>query len=79
VDFHARLPEGQSLLVQVCADALVPEVLEREVRALNAAARRYPRAQRVLIVLTREQAAAVSEAGVRVCPAYEWFLEELEP
>jgi predicted AAA+ superfamily ATPase len=79
VDFHARLPEGQSFLVQVCADVLAPEVLEREVRALKAAAARYPRAERVLIVLTREQAAAVSEPGIRVCPAYEWFLEELEP
>jgi predicted AAA+ superfamily ATPase len=78
VDFHARLPEGPSLLVQVCADASAPQPLERELRALNSAARRYPRAQRVLIVLTREQAAAVSEPGIRVYPAHEWFLEKPE-
>jgi predicted AAA+ superfamily ATPase len=76
VDFHARLPDRRSLLVQACADASAPDVLNRELRALSSAARKYPRAERVLIVLTREQAAAVSEAGVNVYPAHEWFLEE---
>jgi len=76
VDFHARLPDRRSLLVQACADASAPDVLNRELRALSSAARKYPRAERVLIVLTREQAAAVSEAGFNVYPAHEWFLEE---
>jgi hypothetical protein len=57
---------------------LAPEVLERELRALNSGARKYPRADRLLIVLTREQAAAVSEPGIRLYPAHEWFLEEPE-
>jgi predicted AAA+ superfamily ATPase len=78
VDFLARFSDRPSLLVQVCAGASAPEVLERELRALNSASRKYPRAERVLIVLRREQASAVSGVGVRVCPAYEWFLEEPE-
>lgn len=76
VDFHARIPGQQDLLIQVCADPMPPEVLERELRALKSAARRYPRAERMLIVSTHEQAATLSDSGVRVRPAHEWFLEE---
>ena len=77
VDFHARIPGQQDILIQVCADPTAPKVLEREIRALQSAARMHPHAERLLIVLTREQAAAVADAGFRVCPVYEWFLGEL--
>lgn len=76
VDFLARVPSKRELLIQVCADPTRPEVLERELRALDAAARTHPRAERILIVLTRDQAIQVSPGTIRVCAAYEWFLEE---
>lgn len=76
VDFHARIPGQQDLLIQVCADPTPPEVVAREVRALKSAARKYPRAEQILIVLTREQAVDLSGAGVWVRPAYEWLLED---
>ncbi|MGC8915768.1 MAG: ATP-binding protein [Thermoanaerobaculum sp.] len=76
VDFFARVPGKPERLIQVCADPTVPEVFERELRALDTAARAHPRAERVLIVLTRDQATQVSADNVRVCAAYEWFLEE---
>ncbi|WP_447973887.1 ATP-binding protein [Nitrospira sp. Kam-Ns4a] len=76
VDFLARIPGKRERLIQVCADPTAPEVLERELRALDAAARVHPRAERVLIVSTRDQATQVSADNIRVCAAYEWFLEE---
>lgn len=76
VDFLARIPGEPERLIQVCADPTSPEVIERELRALASAARTHPRAERVLIVLTREQATRLWGEGVRVYTAYEWFLEE---
>ncbi|GAB4118348.1 MAG: ATP-binding protein [Acidobacteriota bacterium] len=76
VDFLARMPGEPERLIQVCADPTPSEVLGRELRALASAARKHPRAEQFLIVLTGEQAAHVSARRVRVCPAYKWFLEE---
>jgi predicted AAA+ superfamily ATPase len=78
VDFFARIPGEPERLIQVCADPTPPETLERELRALAAAARTYPRAERILIVLTRDQAARLSAEDIRVCTAWEWFLEEAQ-
>jgi hypothetical protein len=60
----------------VCADPTPEEVLARELRALDSAARAYPRAERILIVLTQDQAAHVGVRGVRVCTASKWLLGE---
>jgi predicted AAA+ superfamily ATPase len=76
VDFRARIPGQRDLLIQVCADTSAPEVRQRELRALHAAATIYPRALPILLVLTREEAQPTSENGVRMLPAYRWFLEE---
>ncbi len=76
VDFLARIPGEPERLIQVCADPTLPEILERELRALASAARVHPRAERILIVSTRDQAARVDAAGVRVCAAHEWLLGE---
>jgi hypothetical protein len=75
VDFLARIPGERERLIQVCADPTPPEVIVRELRALDSAARAQPRAERVLIGLTRDQAARLSVEGVRLCPAHEWFIE----
>ncbi|RMH07785.1 MAG: ATP-binding protein [Nitrospirae bacterium] len=79
VDFHARVPGEKDLLIQVCADISAPEVREREFRALHAAASTYRRAERMLLVLTHEEAQQVWQEGIRVVPAYQWFLEETCP
>ncbi len=78
VDFLARIPGEPDRLLQVCADPTPPAVLEREVRALAAAARTYPQAERVLLVLTHDQAARLALEGVRVWPAHAWLLGETE-
>ncbi|MBT9554545.1 MAG: ATP-binding protein [Myxococcales bacterium] len=73
VDFIARYPSGDVELVQVCADVTDAASRTREIRALVAAADRYPGAQRRLLTLYREVVPDVP-AGIEVMPAYEWLL-----
>ena len=51
VDFLARSPEGNWLLLQVCTDISDPATRDREVRALVAGAAEYPEATPLLITL----------------------------
>lgn len=51
VDFLARFPEGDWLLVQVCSDLSDAVTREREVRALRAAAIEHPDATPLLLTL----------------------------
>ena len=51
VDFHAALPDGSTLLIQVCADLTAPTTLEREVRALQEAYLEHPHATPLLLSL----------------------------
>jgi hypothetical protein len=73
VDFHAVLPDGRELLVQVCADLTAKETLEREVRSLQVAAETWPNAERVLIALELPPGVAVPE-GITVYSAVDWLL-----
>ncbi|GIU99624.1 MAG: hypothetical protein KatS3mg014_1240 [Actinomycetota bacterium] len=75
VDFHARIPGERALLIQVCAELTSQDVLARELRALESARRLHPRAERLLIVPTHEEARRAPTDGIRVVPAYAWFLE----
>lgn len=75
VDFHARFPAAGEALIQVCAEPGGGKTLERELRALEAARRDHSRAERLLLVLNRNQVLAVSGKNVRVQPAYEWLLD----
>jgi len=74
VDFLARYLSGAQELIQVCADVSDPKTLARELRALDAAALRHPRATRRLLLLDRDAMARVgnSVAGAQI--AYEWML-----
>lgn len=75
VDFHVRSLAGGEELVQVCADPTAAETLERELRALEAAATEYPRAKRRLLVMNRDQVRSVTTADeVTIQPVYEWLL-----
>jgi len=75
VDFLARQPGAGHELIQVCSDPSAPESLARELRALSAAAREYPRATPRLLVLDRDALARVEAPSVEVQPAYEWLVE----
>ena len=77
VDFLARHLAAGEELIQVCADLSAPETLSRELRALMAAEKEYPRAVRRLLVLDRDALARVSAPGVEAQPAYEWLLAPL--
>lgn len=73
VDFLARRPGERPALIQVCADLDDPQTLERELRALQAAALEHPGASLHLITLTPEFAARVPQE-VQVHPAAVWLL-----
>ncbi len=73
VDFLARDHEGNGQLIQVCAEAEEPATLEREVRALKAAAAEHPGASLHLVTLRPETVREVP-AGVRVHSAATWLL-----
>ena len=74
VDFLARRPGEAPELIQVCADLATPEVADRELRALEDAAKVYPKATRRLLTLTRDAIPANVPERVVVQPAYEWLL-----
>ena len=76
VDFLVRHRNGDQELIQVCASLKSPETVARELRALDAAAKEHPRAQRRLLVLDRDTAGEIEAPGVEVLPAYEWKLTE---
>ena len=76
VDFLARHVDAGEELIQVCADPSARETLARELGGLAAAAKHHRRAVKRLLVLDRDALVRVSEASVRVQPAYEWLLSQ---
>lgn len=75
VDFHARLPEGRVLVVQVCAQIESEATWTREVRALQEAAAEHPGAEAVLITLDPLPAGKNLPPPLRHVLAADWFLE----
>ena len=76
VDFLARRPGGETVLIQVCAEATGDGVHERELRALDEAGRLYPDATKRLLTATRDGLPATVPVGITAQPAYEWLLTE---
>ncbi len=74
VDFLARHADGRHELIQVCADASNAATWQRETRALDAARREHPRAERTVVVLNAVAARALSHPKTRVLPAHQWLL-----
>ena len=74
VDFLARSPGGETELIQVCADASDSQTARRELRALNAAAKRYAGARKRLLTLTRAGMPGELPGGIEVQPAHDWLL-----
>jgi hypothetical protein len=76
VDFLARAPDGAEHLIQVCADASDPDTAGRELRALEQAGRRWPRARRWLLALTHDRTPLDPPRHVTCWPAYQWMLAQ---
>jgi len=76
VDFLARYPSGDSELIQVCADAGVPQTAERELRSLAAAEQSFPQARKRLLTLTADGLPRRVPDDVEATPAYLWLLGE---
>ncbi len=75
VDFLAHGPEGEELLIQVCAATDNAATLEREVRALEGAVELHPRATPLLITLTPSVGAVPLQKGIQLHEAAAWLLE----
>jgi predicted AAA+ superfamily ATPase len=75
VDFHVRSRAGDRALLQVCADPASGQTRTRELRALASAVKENPKLPAAFLVLTQEQAVALSAEPFRILPAYEWMLE----
>ena len=73
VDFLARYPSGQQELIQVCASLDDPETHTRELRALEDAARQYPRATRCVISLDIPTGVTMPN-GIELYTAADWLL-----
>jgi hypothetical protein len=76
VDFLARSPEGDWLLLQVCADLSDAATWEREVRALLSAAAQYPEALPLLISLDAIPPLPDLPAPLRWQSAASWLLDD---
>lgn len=74
VDFLARFPEGDWLLLQVCSDLSDAATREREVRALRAAAIEYPDATPFLLTLDSVPPQPVLPAPLQWRAAAAWLL-----
>ena len=74
VDFYCRSLTGEESLIQVCVDAGKIEIAQRELRALEAAGKQYPKANRLLLTLTQDVAPVTAPSEVLIQPVYEWML-----
>ena len=74
VDFFARNPEGDAILVQVCTDVSDPATFEREVRALSAAAAEYREATPLLLTFDTLPPRSPLPKPLHWQPAIAWLL-----
>ena len=74
VDFVARSPDGTVELIQACASLADPATARRELRALVAAAERFPQARRHVLTLTRDDMPPHTPPAIEVQPAWQWML-----
>ncbi len=75
IDFHAIDAAGNTLLLQVCANASAPETLERELRALVEAHSVCPEAELLLLVLDPLPPGTHIPSPIKVVLAIEWFIQ----
>ena len=77
VDFLAHRAGDAPLLVQVCLESEGDSTWERELRALDAAAKVYPDARPFLITLDAATPRRPLPNGFTWAPAARWLLEEM--
>ena len=77
VDFWAQYPDSHQELIQVCGDLSDTATRQREIRALQEAAKEHPRATLHLVSLEPVIPADVP-AGITVHSATAWLLRESE-
>ena len=75
VDFVARSPAGDGLLVQVCVDLQDPITRQRELRPLAPLLASGAATRADLVVLTPPLSSPPLPPGVRLIPALDWLLE----
>lgn len=75
VDFYAESPVGDPLLIQVSLETASEATWGREVRALEAAAHRYPEAHPLLITLDPTPPARSLPGRLEWYPASQWLIE----
>jgi predicted AAA+ superfamily ATPase len=78
IDFHAVAPDGEVLLIQVCADASNLETFAREIRALAEIPTLMPHSKPLLITLDPLPVGTPVPDGIEVTTALPWFLRPLE-
>jgi predicted AAA+ superfamily ATPase len=76
VDFHATAPDGERLLIQVCADTSDPATLERELAGLAGAHASFPGTRLLLLTMDAEVPAVLLPPEVEWMPAARWLLDE---
>ena len=76
VDFLAHRAGEKPRLIQVCLESEGDETWDRELRALQAAAREHPSAQSVLVTLDAVPPTRPLPRGLAWLPAAQWLLEE---
>jgi uncharacterized protein len=76
VDFLARFYDGRQELIQVCADINDPQTLQREVRALQAAAKDHPRAALRILTATLATSPAGVPDDIAIEPTWRWLLDD---
>jgi len=75
VDFLARYVDGREELIQVCVSIDHPETLDRETRAMHAAAVEFPRAKQVLVTIDKPSLIDIS-TDIQVVKAGDWLLSD---
>ncbi len=79
IDFEVKYVNGYIDLIQVCADIDDQETSKREFRALETVSvLSRNRQNKMLLVLTGEQADKFVDCDIDVKPAYEWLLTDME-
>jgi predicted AAA+ superfamily ATPase len=78
VDFLAQAAGKPPTLIQVCLDTSDPETLEREVRALSAAAGEIPESLALLLTLDPTPPKPALPSHLCWRPAADWLLDSIE-
>lgn len=75
VDFVAVFPEGEKLLVQVCADMSSPDTRKRELRALQAAMAESGLQRGIIVTEGAPESIRTAEGSIEIVPAMKFLAE----